>query len=79
VPGDRLLTPAGTKRLAALLVDLGVPLPVRDRWPVVVAGDRVVWVPGLAADRDVLAAGRTEPALLLAVEAAAERRSARRR
>jgi tRNA(Ile)-lysidine synthase len=72
-PGDRLRTPAGTKRVAALLVDLGVPLAVRQRWPVVAAGDRVVWLPGLAADRDVLAAGRADPAALVTVEDAGHR------
>jgi tRNA(Ile)-lysidine synthase len=66
--GDRICTPGGTKRLAALFVDLGVPRAVRDVWPVVATGDRVVWVPGLAADRDVLSAGRAAPGLLLAVE-----------
>jgi tRNA(Ile)-lysidine synthase len=78
-PGDRLHTPAGTKRVAAVLVDLGVPLAVRQRWPVVAAGDRVVWLPGLAVDRDVLAAGRAEPAVLLVVEDAGHRQSPARR
>ena len=72
-PGDRIRTPAGTKRVAAVLVDLGVPLAVRDRWPVVAAGDRVVWVPGLVVDRDVLPAGRADPIALLVVEDAGHR------
>lgn len=77
--GDRVRTPGGTKRLAALLVDLGVPLPVREVWPVVTAGDRVVWVPGIVADREVLAAGRLAPGLLLAVEPAGPRAGRARR
>jgi tRNA(Ile)-lysidine synthase len=77
--GDRLRTPGGTKRLAALLVDLGVPRAVRDVWPVVATGDRVVWVPGIAADRDVLSAGRSDPGLLLAVEPAGPRAGRARR
>ena len=72
-PGDRLRTPVGTKRVATLLVDLGVPLAVRERWPLVVAGERVVWLPGLAADRDVLSDGRADPAALLVVEDAGHR------
>jgi tRNA(Ile)-lysidine synthase len=78
-PGDRIRTPAGTKRVAAVLVDLGVPLAVRDRWPVVAAGDRVVWVPGLVADRDVLAAGRADPVALLLVEDGGHRHAPSRR
>jgi tRNA(Ile)-lysidine synthase len=78
-PGDRVRTDAGTKRVAALLVDLGVPWAVRERWPVVAAGDRVVWLPGLVADRDVLAGGRADPVALLAVEDAGHRPAPARR
>lgn len=64
-PGDRCRTAVGTRRVADLLVDAKVPRPVRARWPVVVAGDRVVWIPGVAVDADVLAAGRADPAVQL--------------
>jgi tRNA(Ile)-lysidine synthase len=64
-PGDRCRTAVGTRRVADLLVDAKVPRPVRSRWPLVVAGDRVVWVPGVAVDHEVLAAGRAAPALQL--------------
>lgn len=64
-PGDRCRTAVGTRRVAELLVDAKVPRPVRSRWPLVVAGDRVLWVPGVAADAEVLAAGRAAPALQL--------------
>jgi tRNA(Ile)-lysidine synthase len=67
--GDRVRTPVGTQRLQDVFVDAGVPRPVRDRWPVVVAEDRVVWVPGLVADVDVLRDGRAAPAALLVCEA----------
>jgi tRNA(Ile)-lysidine synthase len=60
-PGDRCRTAAGTQRVAELLVDAKVPRPVRDRWPLVVVGDRVLWVPGVAADAQALAAGRAAP------------------
>src|SRR5690606_24799449 len=66
-PGDRSRSAVGTQRVADLLVDAKVPRPVRDRWPLVVAGDRVVWVPGVAADAEVLAAGRAAPAVQLIV------------
>lgn len=45
-PGDRL---AGrTKKVQDLLVDAKVPRAERDGWPLVVAGDEVVAVPGIA-------------------------------
>lgn len=66
-PGDRVRTGGGTRRVADVLVDAGVPRPIRDRWPLLVAGDRVLWVPGVEVDADVLAAGRAAPALQLVV------------
>lgn len=46
-PGDRL---AGrSKKLQDLFVDAKVPRDARDEWPVVVSGDEVVVVPGVAA------------------------------
>ena len=45
-PGDRL---AGRrKKVQDLLVDAKVPRADRDAWPVVVRGDEVVAVPGIA-------------------------------
>ncbi len=64
-PGDRCRTGAGTARVADLMVDARLPRPLRDRWPVVVDGDRVVWVPAIAADAELLAAGRAAPAVQL--------------
>jgi tRNA(Ile)-lysidine synthase len=67
-PGDRVVTAVGTQRLQDVLVDAGVPRPIRDLWPVVAADARVVWVPGLVADAELLAAGRRTPGLLLVCE-----------
>ncbi len=67
-PGDRIETAAGTRRLQDLYVDVGVPRPIRDIWPVVaVGGERVVWVPGVAADETVLREGRRDPAAQLRI------------
>jgi tRNA(Ile)-lysidine synthase len=67
-PGDRLRLPGGTRRLQDLYVDAGVPRPVRARWPVVVdEEDRLLWVPGVAADEPLLRRGRRRPAGLLAL------------
>ncbi len=67
-PGDRLRLPAGTRRLKDVLIDVGVPRPMRALWPVVVDADnRPVWLPGIAADEHVLREGRRRPAGLLAL------------
>jgi tRNA(Ile)-lysidine synthase len=53
--------------VADVLVDAGVPRAVRDRWPLLVVDDRVLWVPGVEVDADVVAAGRADPAVQLVV------------
>ncbi|HEX2645667.1 MAG TPA: tRNA lysidine(34) synthetase TilS, partial [Candidatus Dormibacteraeota bacterium] len=61
-PGLRI-RPAGgrgTRKLQDLFVDARVPREERDAWPLVFAGDRLAWVPGLAVDAD-LAAAKGEP------------------
>lgn len=65
-PGDRIVTAAGTKSLQDLFVDVGLPRPIRDIWPVIVSSQgAVVWVPGIAADEEVLRDGRDGPAAQL--------------
>jgi tRNA(Ile)-lysidine synthase len=66
-PGDRIRTAAGTRRVAAVLGDAHVPRLLRARWPVVAAGERVVWVPGYAVDVALQLAGHRDPQLALAV------------
>ena len=52
--GDRI-EPLGMggrgKSLQDLFVDAKVPEPERDTWPVVIAGERIVWVAGLRLDQ----------------------------
>lgn len=52
-PGDRLwpVGMEGSKKLQDILVDAKVPRDRRDRLPLLVAGDEVVWVPGIRRDR----------------------------
>ncbi|MBW3621103.1 MAG: tRNA lysidine(34) synthetase TilS [Actinobacteria bacterium] len=64
-PGDRIRTGGGTRKLQDVLVDAGVPRLIRDLVPIVAQGDRVLWVPGIAADASAVAAGRRSPRLLL--------------
>jgi tRNA(Ile)-lysidine synthase len=45
-PGDRMNGPRGAK-VQDLFTDAKVPARARDRWPLVVADDKVVWIPGI--------------------------------
>jgi tRNA(Ile)-lysidine synthase len=67
-PGLRM-RPAGgrgTRKLQDILVDARVPREERDSWPMVFAGDRLAWVPGVAVDAD-LATAAGEAALHVAI------------
>ncbi len=46
----------GTRKLQDIFVDARVPREDRDRWPLVFAGDRLAWVPGVAVDADLSSA-----------------------
>ena len=48
--GDRLrpLGSPGSRKLQDCLVDRKIPKEMRDRLPVIVEGDRILWVPGLS-------------------------------
>ncbi len=71
LPGDSL-QPLGLggrhKSLQDLFVDHHIPQAQRDGWPVVVAGDRVVWVPGLRLDERARVRPETRRLLVLRVE-----------
>ncbi len=66
-PGDRLRTAGGTRKVQDVLVDAGVPRLMRDLVPLVVLGDRVLWIAGVRADDEAAAAGRVRPRLHLAL------------
>ena len=57
---------AGTRKLQDIMVDARVPREERDSWPLVFAGERLAWVPGVAIDRE-LQASSGEPALHVTV------------
>ena len=50
-PGDRMHVRRGEERVArkvkALLTDAGVSGHIRRQWPVVLAGEEIVWIPGV--------------------------------
>ena len=57
-PGLRM-RPAGgrgSRKLQDILVDARVPREDRDSWPLVFAGDRLAWVPGIAVEADLVSA-----------------------
>jgi tRNA(Ile)-lysidine synthetase-like protein len=56
----------GTRKLQDLFVDARVPREERDGWPLVFAGERLAWVPGVAVASD-LAAGEGEEGLHIAI------------
>jgi tRNA(Ile)-lysidine synthetase-like protein len=43
----------GTRKLQDIFVDARVPREERDTYPLVFAGDRLAWVPGVAVDADL--------------------------
>jgi tRNA(Ile)-lysidine synthetase-like protein len=56
----------GTRKLQDIFVDARVPREERDTWPLVFAGDRLAWVPGVAVDADH-ASGPGQPGLHVTV------------
>jgi tRNA(Ile)-lysidine synthetase-like protein len=57
----------GTRKLQDMFVDARVPREDRDAWPLVFAGDRLAWVPGIAIDADH-ASAPGEPALHVGID-----------
>lgn len=49
--GDKIATNYGTKKLQDVFVDAKISLSERKKWPVVVSGKEILWVPGLVASR----------------------------
>lgn len=47
--GDRLRVSGGTgaRRVKRFLADARIPAPEREGWPVVLAGEEIVWIPGV--------------------------------
>lgn len=71
--GDRVRSPAGTRKVQDVLVDAGVPRAVRDLVPVVAAGEQVLWIPGIVVDADAAERGRRDPGVHLSVRPARRR------
>lgn len=54
-PGLRMrpVSGRGSRKLQDIFVDARVPREERDAWPLVFAGERLAWVPGVAVDTDL--------------------------
>ncbi|MGH7883684.1 MAG: tRNA lysidine(34) synthetase TilS [Candidatus Dormibacteraceae bacterium] len=68
IPGLRLFLGFGSRKLQDILVDAKVPRHLRDRLPLLFSGSRLIWVPGIAADRQ-WAVPLTEPGLHVSLKA----------
>jgi len=68
--GDRFrpLGALGESKLKSFLIDHKVPRPVRDRIPLVVAGDQIAWVVGYQIDDRFKVTPRTRHVLVLSKE-----------
>lgn len=73
-PGDHFhpLGMNGTKKLQDYYVDRGVPRPMRDKVPLVTAGDAILWVVGHAPSSDAAVTPATEQLLEVEVRHAGE-------
>ena len=43
----------GTRKVQDIFVDARVPREERDGWPLVFAGERLAWIPGIAIEADL--------------------------
>lgn len=68
-PGDRFVPHGlkGTKKVKTFFIDAGIPRPARDRIPLVVKGDQVVWIVGWRTDDRFRVDGFTSEVLALKV------------
>ena len=71
-PGDRLrlLGLGGHTSIKRLFITRGVPRARRAQYPIVLAGDEVVWVPRCGRAEHALVGAATRRVLVLRVEAA---------
>lgn len=62
LPGDRICVKAGglSKKLKDYLIDVRMPQRVRDGWPILASGRRVLWIPGYRMDEDAKVSRETK-------------------
>jgi tRNA(Ile)-lysidine synthetase-like protein len=57
----------GSRKLQDLFVDRKVPHALRAAWPILVAGERILWVPGLRAAEGAAATDKTPGTIWVAL------------
>jgi tRNA(Ile)-lysidine synthase len=69
-PGDRFESSTGTgaKKVKALLLERRIPAEQRRLWPVVLSGERIVWVRGFSVARSFRAGPSSAVGLLIREE-----------
>jgi len=67
--GDRFqpLGLAGHKKIKDLFIEKRVPLTIRSRWPLVISGNQIVWIPGYGRSAAGLVSEKTTAVLKLKV------------
>lgn len=67
--GDRFqpLGLAGHRKIKDLFIEERVPLPIRARWPLLIAGNQIVWIPGYGRSAAGLVSEKTTAVLKLKV------------
>jgi tRNA(Ile)-lysidine synthase len=67
--GDRFqpLGLAGHRKIKDLFIEKRVPLPIRARWPLLIAGNQIVWIPGYGRSAAGLVSEKTTAVLKLKV------------
>ena len=58
----------GSKPVASLMGERGLPRPRRSDWPVVAASGEIAWVPGIAVSESFRVGRGTEGLVLLTAE-----------
>jgi tRNA(Ile)-lysidine synthase len=71
LPGDRLMIRQGEhlirRKVKYFLSDAGISGHIRERWPVVLAGNEIVWIPGIRRS-DAAAARSGRPVVTYACD-----------
>jgi tRNA(Ile)-lysidine synthase len=68
--GDRMSLHGmcGTKKVKDLFIDAKIPFRIRDTLPIVLAGDKIIWIPGVKRSNEALVDSGTKNILTIHIE-----------
>ena len=74
VPGDRIqpLGMSGSIKLSDLMINRKIPMAARAGWPLLVAGNEVLWAAGLCLNHRYRVTGETKRVLIVRLERSRE-------